>query len=74
MPCLAHEGQSLSRSGLPAGRRVGGAGGLSALAGIVGVLALLRLYGGWAPTGPVGPPIELEGSADPPGPAQPLKT
>jgi len=50
------------------------AGGLSALAGIVGVLALLRMYGGWAPTGPVGPPIELEGSADPPGPAQPLET
>lgn len=47
------------------------AGGLSALAGVIGVLALLRMYQGWVPTGPVGPPLEVLGGDEPPGPAQP---
>lgn len=50
------------------------AGGLSALAGLAGVLALLRMNRGWIPTSPVGPAIDpFEGSADPPGPAQPIE-
>jgi len=50
------------------------AGGLSALAGLAGVVALLRMNRGWAPTGPVGPAIDpFEGSADPPGPGQPVE-